>query len=254
MESDVTYAAYKAWLEQQPLSSNTKRSYLSRTKQFLSYWAGCSSAATPEQMEHAVSKYHEFLKLSAQASPTTINGSLTAIEAFLRFQAIEPPNMQREPASASPRRVLTSEECRRFVQAIRTCDSVKDRSVAMLAYSADIRLGEIAAMNVEDLSTGDDVRLLLLIRRLTRRSTGNVRERTLRLDESTSRTLLAWLIRREVLFDRVSGPIFLNRQGERMTTAGIDFTIRKVGLAANLDVCARVLRETYFARQRGVLE
>jgi site-specific recombinase XerD len=240
---DEKFAEYETWLSQQPLSRHTKRAYQSRIRQFLKFMGQVNSSNfSPSETvisRQAVLAYTEFLKNSLNAEPTSVNNSLTAIDHFCQFLGMEPSRVRRERAMSVNPRTLTLEEQARFLQAVESRRSMRDRAMSFLFFYAGVRPGECAALNVNDLVASEDGTKLLV--------PGN-NGRDVLLNDVTSKILEAWLKERD---DVIGSPdeeaLFVNAQGRRLSTAGIDLIIRGIGWTAKLDLSAQVLRHTCLA-------
>src|SRR5579859_6369903 len=102
-------AAYTQWLERQPLSANTRRTYRTRAAQYCTYLAGTPTAAGDPLREHhaatyAVRDYRTWLKMVRKARPSSVNLALAALDHFYRFLGLDRPDVPREDLpQAAPR-------------------------------------------------------------------------------------------------------------------------------------------------------
>jgi integrase/recombinase XerC len=236
------FAEYEAWLMQQPLSRHTKRAYQSRIRQFIKFLSQLHSSSTSGQTpisRQAVLAYTSFLKSSLNAEPTSVNNSLTAIDHFCQFLGMEPSRVQRERAATVNPRTLTTEEQQRFLQAVENRRSIRDKAMSYLFLYGGVRPGECAALNIQDLVFSKTATKLVI--------QGN-NQRDVVLNDVTAKILESWLQERDSL---VGNPkeeaLFVNAQGRRLSTAGIDLIIRGIGWMAKLDLSAQVLRHTCLA-------
>lgn len=232
------HADYEQWLGNQSFSAHTQRAYLSRNKKFLEYlmqqemhpsFADQDSSSWKD----VIDGYRDYLKGDLQSSPNSVNNSLTAIEHMLGFLGIEVPKANRESWPKLAPRALTAAEQEQFLKAATQCKSSKDRALALLLLYTGIKLGECAALNVEDVYVSAH--------------TGKVvvkDGRTIPLNANARRALVAWLIDRSKRFGNTESALFLNPQGQRISTVGIDLIVRKIGHVARLDLSAQVLRDT----------
>lgn len=237
------FAEYENWLNEQPLSRHTKRAYQSRIRQFLKFIgqihsSSLSSAQTPISRQ-AVVAYTEFLKSSLNAEPTSVNNSLTAIDHFCQFLGMEPSRVQRERAVSVNPRTLSAEEQERFLQSVESRRSTRDKAMSFLFLYAGLRPGECAALNVQDLVSSDQGYKIAV--------QGN-NQREVVLSSATAKILNSWLQERSsIIGNPKEEALFVNAQGRRLSTAGIDLIIRGIGWTAKLDLSAQVLRHTCLA-------
>lgn len=237
---DKKFAEYETWLTQQPLSRHTKRAYQSRIRQFLKF-VGQVHSSTFNSTQSSVSRqavlaYTDFLKSSLNAEPTSINNSLTAIDHFCQFLGMEPSRVRRERAMSMNPRTLTSEEQERFLVAVENRRSARDKAMAFLFFYGGVRPGECASLDVQDLvSSEDGIKVMV--------KGNNTRE--VLLNPLTSKALESWLTERDTIIGNPEETaLFVNAQGRRLSTAGIDLIVRGIGWTAKLDLSAQVLRHT----------
>lgn len=187
----------------------------------------------PQECQRAIDEYRLFLKDNIKLSANSINNSLTAIEHALKFMKVSIEKTARETWPQLNIRALTSYEEEGFVHAATKCKSRKDKALVLLLLDTGIKLGECAALNV------DDVHLTAHTGRIT------VGGRTIILGADCRKALTMWLIERSKRFENeAEAALFLNLQGKRISTVSIDSAVRRVGRAALLDVSAQVLRDT----------
>jgi len=239
----LQFTQYKSWLDEQALSAHTKRAYRSRLNHFLVFLAtsGGSYARvlTDEQVrEKAVKEYKDNLKEDLQASAATINTTLSCIDHFFRFMGMDAPKVTRVELLEGAPRALTGPEQLRLLKAIRSCKPGRNRALALMLLNAGLRAGECAALNVGDVEISSAPAV-------TVRSLRGNRTRIIALDEITAAAVSECLSARAVRFAESSDmALFLNPQGRRISTAGIDLVIRKLGRQAALELSAEVLRHT----------
>ncbi|MBX9771679.1 MAG: site-specific integrase, partial [Candidatus Obscuribacterales bacterium] len=76
------------------------------------------------------------------------------------------------------------------------------------------------------------------------------RYREIPLHPDASAAIKSWMDERTSKFEgndkikKISEALFLNPQGQRLSTASIDLIVRKVGIACGLDLSAHVLRHS----------
>ncbi len=104
----------------------------------------------------------------------------------------------------------------------------RDRAILETLYSAGLRVGELAGLNVDDLELADGL--------ATVRGKGK-RERLALIGEQARKALGSWLKIRPTLEPRGSGAsaVFLNKNGTRLTTRSVGRLLAKYLAQAGLD-------------------
>lgn len=230
---------YGEKLNEKKLSQHTKRAYISRNKKFLSYLyetEGMVALSIPDTMKWSdiIMRYKETLKNDHQASHNSINNSLTAIEDMMSFAGIEIGNVERETWPKSTPKSLSREEQERFVNAIFRTKSTKDKAIACLLLYTGIKIGECVSLDI------DDIYITAHTGRITVKD-----GRVVPLNTVARRAVVQWLIDRHKKFGETEErALFLNPQGNRLSTVGVDLIVRKIGHKAHLNLSAQVLRDT----------
>lgn len=229
---------YEKQLNTKEFSAHTKRAYISRNKKFLSYLCeeeGISSLmAYDKGWSEVINNYRDFLKTEHQASLNSINNSLTAIEDIFNFAGVDMGRVEREAWPKSMPRCLTVHEQEMFVNAVYRTKSSKDKAIVLLLLFTGIKIGECASLDI------DDIYISAHTGRITVKD-----GRIIPLNTVARRALIQWLIDRHKKFgETAERALFLNPQGKRISTVGIDLIVRKIGHKAHLNLSAQVLRDT----------
>lgn len=239
-----TFADYEIWLRKQPLSANTRRTYLTQVQQYCLYLdQAINEFGNPLQDEHArdyaVRDYKAHLKTVRKRKPTTVNIALAALDHFYRFLHMSPARVPREDLPQQAPRALTEEEQKRFLRAVERCPSRRDQAVASLLFYTGLRVGECATLDQGDVLVS------------ARKGTVVVRQgkgdtyREVPLNAQVRKALDAWSAERKGRFPNSDDPaFFLNRQGQRLSQRAIDLLLRKLGQEAEVTLSAHILRHT----------
>jgi integrase/recombinase XerC len=245
---EQTLTAYEAWLDRQPLAAKTRAAYQLQVRQYGAYLAQRSPTAddplrTPFARDYAVRDYKTYLKTERQAKPTSVNLALSAIDHFHQFLGNDRPHVQRETLPAQAPRALKPEEQKTFLRAVERSSSVRDKAIAHLLFYTAIRLGECAALNLDDVRVSARRGVVII------RSGKGDAYREVPLNAEVREALRTWLKERNKQFLHTSEPaLFLNLKGKRLSTRAIDLIIRRIGADAHLDLSAHVLRHTCLTR------
>ena len=110
------------------------------------------------------------------------------------------------------------------VAAVRADDAdpvhVRDRAMLELLYASGIRVGELAALDIDDLD---------LAQRVVRVLGKGSKERVVPFGEPARRSLVAWLSARSALATATSGPaLFLGRRGRRVDARQVRSTVHEM--------------------------
>jgi site-specific recombinase XerD len=232
--ADARFQKYLTWLERQPLSDHTRRAYHSRVNAFLGYLTLEGEnlenlLAKDSEREYVLRSYKRFLK--EDMLPASVNASLTAIDHFLAYCGARKTKVPREDLPQEAPRALSKTERRLFLRKVAGTRRCKDRAVALLIFYTGIRVSECANLNVDDVSViGRKNRIVI-------RSGKGDRYQEIPLNSEARDAIKDWLDERMKKFEEnekfqeaeIEPVLFLNPQGKRLSTAGIDLIVRKVG-------------------------
>jgi len=241
---EQTLSAYDAWLDRQPLATKTRIAYRLQVHQYGAYLAQRSPTAddplhTPFAREYAIRDYKSYLKTERQAKPTSVNLALAAIDHFHQFIGNDRPQVQRESLPAQAPRALKPEEQKALLRAIERTPAVRDRAIAQMLFYTAIRLGECAALNLDDVRISARKGIVII------RSGKGDAYREVPLNAEVREVLRFWLKERAKRFPQTSDPaVFLNPKGKRLSARSIDLAVRRIGVDAHLELSAHILRHT----------
>ena len=106
-------AGYQLWLVRQPLSPNTRRTYLGRVRQYCAYLrASGNDYGNPlsdlHARDYAIRDFKSYLKKSCKAKPASVNLTLAALDNLYLFLGLGRPNVRREDL---PKEGASSAQC-----------------------------------------------------------------------------------------------------------------------------------------------
>jgi site-specific recombinase XerD len=237
-------AAYGQWLPSQPLSTHTRRTYLTQVRQYCTYlstfpWEYGHPLQEPHACDYAVRDYKTALKVARLAKPRSVNLALAAVDHFYRFLELPPPQVAREDLPAQAPRALEPPEQKRFLRAVERCVSARDRAIALLLLYTGLRISECAALTMEDVRLSSRKGLVIV-----RTGKGNT-YREVPLNAEVRTALDAWLQQRKLrVSQRNESALFLTKQGTHLATRSIDDVVRRLGQEAHLSLSAHILRHT----------
>jgi hypothetical protein len=124
-----------------------------------------------------------------------------------------------------------------LVRAVERTSSVRDKAIAHLLLYTAARLGECAALNLDDVRISARKGIVII------RSGKGDTYREVPLNAEVREALRTWLMERNKRFLQPSEPaLFLNASGKLLSARAIDLIIRRIGADACLDLSAHVLR------------
>ena len=187
-------------------------------------------------------------QIAAGLSPTTINRRLASLHTFFEYLASEKPERdwpnpvirrrhKLKTGSHLPRDVPDDDVARLFA----VISDERDRAMFGLMVGAGLRVGEVAALRLDNVEEPAEPGRLA---RLRVRGKGN-KERVVWLTDSLWDTLRAWVeVRPEVETDH----LFLNRRGEPISVSGIQYCLKQHYQAAGVTLSCHRLRHTFGRR------
>ena len=237
-------SAYEVWLARQPLADNTRRAYLLQVRQYGAYLATRVSPygnplRDPFARDYAVRDYKTYVQTEGKVRPSSVNLALAAIDHFYQFLGLDQPRVKREDLPQQSPRSLKPEEQKAFLRAVERTSTVRDQAIARLLFYMGVRLGECAALDVDDVRVSARKGLVIV------RSGKGDTYREVPLNADVRETLRTWLKERARRFPQISeSALYLNLRGRRLSTRAIDLVLRQIGADAKLELSAHVLRHT----------
>ncbi len=254
---DRAVARFLAYLQdQRHVSKETLRAYTSDLAQFRESLAERHGARLPgpEAMEpHAIRGFVARLH-NAGIAKSSIARKLSAVRSFLahavRQGVIDVSPAEGIPTPKRPKLLpknLTVDEVFALLEAIDGADVAarRDRALLELLYATGLRVGELAALDLDDVDhSGGLVRVM---------GKGN-KERIVPFGSKAKTSLLAWLLASEPLRrGRAANALFLNLRGTRLTDRSVrrilDRRLLEAAIAAH--VSPHALRHTFATHMLG---
>ena len=241
-------ADYQRALRAAPLAAETRRTYYSKVRGYLTWLAAANAdgdpLTQPRARDWAVRDYRTHLVTVAKRAPRTINTALAAIDDFYTRRGLGPAATGRLNLPAQAPRALDAKTALRWVRAIATHPAPRDRVLALLPLYAGLRVSETVALDT------DDVRLSARKGNLRVRGKGAA-VRDLPIHPQLRTDLQTWLDERPGWPGAGTSPaLLLNRRGRRLSVRGASDIIRGIAADANLEdehITAHVGRHTFAA-------
>jgi site-specific recombinase XerD len=242
----VVLQDYQHWLDGQPLSSHTRRAYLTQVHHYLTFLtthpAPYGEPLKDENArDYAVADFKTYLKTEKNRRPATVNLSLAALDHFYRFLGMSTTHSLREESPKLAPHSLTPAEQKHFLRMVKSKAEVRDRALVLLLLYTGLRLGECVALNRNDVS------LAARQAQITIRAGKGNRYRQVPLNNQVREALLEWDNHRRQNFedtDLTETAFFLSRLGRRISPRGVDLRLRSLAAQAGLPLSAHTLRHT----------
>lgn len=243
------------------VSPHTVRAYDSDVSQFLRHVAAArgvsAKALAPDALDRAAIRAFLATLMESGQTRSTAARKLAGVRTFLRYLQRE-SIIDGDPGSlvGTPKRDvrvprhLTEAEATRLVDAP-AGDSVlgrRDHAILELFYASGLRLGELAALDLDSINLGG---------RMVRVFGKGGRERFVPFNTAAQKALRSWLADREQLRKATRErrePLFLNQRGGRLTVRSIDRIVRRYAAAIQKDgVSPHAMRHSFATHllQRG---
>lgn len=241
-------AGYERWLESQPLADSTRRAYCGHARRFVAFLAGWPGEggdplADAHARDYAVRDFKSHLKTVRRAKPASVNLALAAVDHFFRYLGAGRPNVRREELAQAAPRALAPEELRRFMRAVERCPSARDRAIALLLINTGLRIGECAALDVDDVAVSPRKGQVVV-----REGKGDA-YREIPLNAEARGAMDAWAIVRRLQLDgSEQRALFVSRKSARLSTRALDLVIRALAREADVTLSAHTLRHTCLTR------
>lgn len=228
-----------------PLSDQTRRTYASKVRQFLAWLAGADLDADPltdaDGRDWAVRDYRTHLQTVLKRSPATVNNALAAVDDFYIRRGLGPASAARVEITASAPRALDQRAQLRYLREVQRCPSPRDQALALVPFYAGARIGEIVALDVDDVARSARKGVLRILGK-------GQRVRHVPIHPQLRSALTGWLDERADWPGAKTSPaLFLNQRGQRLSVRGAHDIVTAIAAAAGLDDNATVhtLRHTF---------
>lgn len=253
------------------LSPNTINSYVTTMKFFLRFcrekkFLQSTNLRLVLITRNVIIDFLKWLEVEKGDSPRTVNHRLSVIKSFFNYVQYEQPAFLMEcqrikniPFKKYERKqisFMTEEQTQHLLSAPTKADRYWQRDMTMLnlLYDSGIRVQELANLQVRDIHIGIDSYIKVLGK--------GQKNRTIPLDLPMGKLLNEYC--KYMKFDFIqmsSAPLFQNKQGNKLSRAGIALILKKYILRLKADgvnmpehVSPHVLRHTKAShlRQNGV--
>ena len=239
-------SSYQTRLERSALAPATRTVYARQVRRFLAWLVaqpGRSGALDDAAVrDWAVRDWRRELATVDRLAPSTVNASLAAVDDLYEHLGLGPARRvpRDRPTMAAPR-ALDEGQLRRLLRAIEARRSPRDRAAVALMAFAGLRVSEVAALDVADVSvTARTGRVIV------RHSKGDT-SRTVPLSGEARDALREWL---GVRPGNSEGPLFPGPDGGggRLTVRSLCRLVTVAGAETGISVSPHALRHTFVTR------
>jgi len=232
---------YTRDLERAPLAVRTRDAYGQHVGAYGAWLAGRPEPGVaitePRGRDHAARDFKRHLKVERGWKPSSVNLALAAVDHFNRFLGLGPANVKREPLAQAAPKALSEEQQRALLRAAEA-SRPRDRAIVTLLLYTAIRLHELVALDVEDVSVSARKGKLVV------RSGKGDAYREVPLNRPCRGALEDWLSARGDRAVDGERALFLGPRGVRLAPRSVDRVVRGVADQAGLRLSAHVLRHT----------
>jgi integrase/recombinase XerC len=238
---------YTEALATAPLSAHTRRTYESKVRQYLAWLATAELDGDPltdkRARDWAVRDYRSHLQTVLERAPATVNNALAAIDDLYVSRGLGPASAARADLPTIAPRALDKRDAVRFLRAVESCHSPRDRALALTPFYAGARIAETVALDIDDVRLSTRKGILRVCGKREK-----VRE--IPLHAKLRDALTDWLQERQEWPGANSPALYLNQRGGRLSAKGAHDTITTIAQTAKLDnhMTAHTLRHTFATR------
>jgi site-specific recombinase XerD len=233
--------AFDTYLKRRYPGRTTAKHYVSDVRIFVRGYPGSVLEASAVEIDSFVSGQQ-----AQGRAATTINRRVAALKTFFDFVGQELGQPEREnPVSRGRHTVrapkylprdLSDEEAARFVAVV---DTRRDKAMVALMLYAGLRVMEVTELRPRDIQVPKEKGEALRLRVMGK----GRKERIAYLQRENASDLLVYLAERAVVEGQE--PLFRNRLGKPITTAGVENRVKTYAERSGVTVTCHRLRHTY---------
>jgi site-specific recombinase XerD len=247
---EAVHAGYLAKLARAPLSAETRRTYASKVRGYLAWLADTEldgdPLTEPAARDWAVRDYRTRLAAILKRGNATVNNALAAIDDFYTRTGLGPAQADRlDLPTLAPRALEDDKAILRWLRAVRSTPSARDRALALTPFYAGCRIAEAVRLDLDDIARS--------ARKGTIRFYGKGgKPRTMELHPELREAYADWIDgeRPDWPSADANPAVFLNQRGGRLSPRAASTVFTTIVDRAGLDdhATAHVLRHTFATR------
>lgn len=233
--------AFETYLKRRYPGRTTAKHYVSDVRIFLKECQDSVMDVTAVEIDLFVDRQHAHGR-----AVTTVNRRVAALKSFFDFvgqQMGEPeranPVSRRRHAGRAPKQLprdLSDQEAACFLAVVET---TRDKAMVALMLYAGLRVKEVTELRAVDITMPEEKEAALRLRVMGK----GRKERMVYLGRASAGDLLSYLAERARADARE--PLFRNRFGRPITTAGVEDRVKTYARRSGVEVTCHRLRHTY---------
>lgn len=232
------------------LDDDTRRAYASRVRGYLIWLDGAGTDGDPlhdpAARDGATRDYRTYLQTVAHRKPATINTVLAAIADFYIRRGLGAPDVRRLDLPQAAPRALDARDITRWLRTVERWTNPRDRVLALLPFYAGLRLGEVVALNTDDIRLS--ARKGLIIVRMGKGGT----YREIPVHPQLHPDLALWINDERPGWKgaAATNALLLNHNGDRLGARGADDILSAIADQARIadEFTSHALRHTFGTR------
>lgn len=249
-EPDEQAELYSRWLWRGGvLADASKKAYEARVREFVSWvlehGEQYADAFTDEYVrDYAARDYRRKLLTVDKKAPATVSQAMSALGSFYEWLELGKPQGVRVEVVESERKGLVEEDLRKLLRACQR-RGPRDHAIAATLYYAAPRVGELVALDVDDVHTTERKGQLHI-----RYGKGG-KPRKVPLSKEVRPVLDLWKKERGTWPGAADTPaLFLSKQGGRLSARTVEHVLHEAGESVGVKVSPHNLRHS-FGRQHA---
>jgi site-specific recombinase XerD len=267
MTEESKFNDFTRWLRDQDKSDLTVQGYVRAIRGFAGWFADTNGEDLhPEGITPTdVRTYRQHLMVARNHKANTINHHLAAIQAYVRF-AITEGKIESNPVEGIKRvsitrgapRWMDRKEQHRLQRTLekelisaKTENqyflAIRNQAILMLFLNTGVRVGELCALNMEDIQLSDRKGVLLV-----RQGKGS-KERQIPLNNAVRKALKTWIPVRLEKLTHLGIPadieaLFISQRGNRLTIRGVQKVFAHLKVEASIEALTPHITRHTFAK------
>lgn len=236
---------YARWIARTGLADSTKQVYPARVRAFLEWlterWDEYADALTdPHVRDWAVRDYRHDLMTVDKRATNTVELAMSAVGSFYDYLGLGRPAVKRQSTTRGAPKGLDVGQVRKVMR-VAERRGPRDYALAATLFLCAVRVAECAALDTDDVLITDRTGTLHV-----RYGKGG-EARKVPIPSDARPALRAWLAVRRERYDEL-GPLFMSREGGRLSKRRMQSLIGDIGVAAGVDISPHTLRHTFALR------
>lgn len=233
---------YARWIARGGLADTTKKLYPARVRAFLAWLAERveqypAALTDTHERDWAVRDYRRWLLEDQKRAPSSVEQAMSAVSSLYEYLGLGKPRVKRQAPPRSAPKGLSADERRRVMREAER-RGVRDFALMSTLFLCAVRVSEAAALDTDDAFLSDRSGLLHV-----RYGKGG-ESRQVPIPADARAALRPWLAQRRERYGDL-GPLFMSREGGRLSVRQIQTIASRVGAAANVALTPHVLRHTF---------